>query len=59
MVKSTKDNTQDYRRLYDALLSLKTRKECKAFLEDICTIKEIDSLAQRLDVAVMLEDEKT
>lgn len=59
MAKVVRENTQDYKLLYDALLSLKTRKECKAFLEDICTIKEIDSLAQRLDVAVMLQDEKT
>ena len=40
MAKVVRENTQDYKLLYDALLSLKTRKECKAFLEDICTIKD-------------------
>lgn len=38
-----------------ALLSLKTKKECYAFLEDICTIKEILDISQRLSVAKMLK----
>lgn len=40
--------------LCDALLSLKSREECYAFLEDICTIKEILDMSQRLLVAKML-----
>ena len=40
--------------LCEALLSLKTKEECYAFLEDICTIKEIQDLAQRLDTAILL-----
>ena len=40
--------------LCKALLSLKTKEECYAFLEDICTIKEIQDISQRLDVAQML-----
>ena len=27
--------------LYDAVLRLKTREECYAFFDDLCTIKEI------------------
>ena len=45
--KSTED-------LCKALLSLKTKEECLAFLEDICTIKEIQDISQRLEVACML-----
>lgn len=41
-------------RLCKALLQLKTEAECYAFLEDICTIKEIQSIAQRLAVAERL-----
>ena len=41
--------------LCDALLSLQTREECYAFLEDACTIKEILDIAQRLSVAKMLQ----
>ena len=44
-------STQD---LCKAILSLKTEKECLAFLEDICTIKEIQDISQRLTVAQML-----
>ena len=38
-----------------ALLSLDTMEECYAFLEDICTIKEILGMSQRLEVARMLQ----
>ncbi len=44
---------------YDAILSLKDRKECDKFFEDICTISEIKSMAQRLQIAVLLNEGKT
>jgi len=44
--------------LYDAILSLKTREECEAFLNDICTINELKSISQRLLVAKMLSEKK-
>lgn len=37
-----------------AFLSLTNKEECYAFLEDICTIKEILDMSQRLEVARML-----
>ncbi|MGL5677822.1 MAG: YerC/YecD family TrpR-related protein [Cellulosilyticaceae bacterium] len=45
--------------LFDAMLKLETREECYAFFEDICTINEIKSLAQRLEVAKLLEQKVT
>ena len=45
-------------RLMQALLDLKTVEECHAFLEDICTIKEMQDIAQRLEVAFMLDEGK-
>ena len=42
--------------LCDALLSLKTREEAYAFLDDVATVKEILDLAQRLSVARMLDE---
>lgn len=45
--------------LCDAFLSLKNREECYQFLEDICTISELKSLSQRLEVAIMLNKEHT
>lgn len=41
--------------LCEALLSLETKEECYAFLEDICTIKEALDISQRLSVAKMLK----
>ena len=44
--------------LYRGVLSLQTREECYAFFEDICTIKELQAMAQRFRVAAMLRDNK-
>lgn len=41
--------------LFDAIVNLKTREECSKFFEDICTVKEVLDMAQRLDVAVLLD----
>ncbi len=40
--------------LAQAILSLKNEEECYAFFEDVCTIKEVLSMAQRLRVATLL-----
>ncbi|HHT70233.1 MAG: YerC/YecD family TrpR-related protein [bacterium] len=37
-----------------AFLALETWEECCRFLEDVCTIGEIQALAQRLEAARML-----
>ena len=42
-------------RLFDTILNLKTREDCYAYFEDLCTIKELQDMAQRLDVAILLE----
>ena len=46
---------EDTDRLCDVLTGIKTREECYAILDDICTIKEILSISQRVSVAVMLD----
>ena len=38
-----------------ALLSLETEEEARALLSDLCTIKEIQALAQRIEVASLLK----
>lgn len=43
-------------RLFEAILGLKTTDDCYKFFEDICTIKELKDMAQRLDVAFLLDD---
>ena len=46
---------EDTARLLDAILSLKTREELQRFFEDLCTIQEINSMAQRYEVAQYLD----
>ena len=45
--------------LFEAILKLETIDDCYRFFEDICTIKEIQSISQRLQVAKLLRQEKT
>ena len=41
-------------RLFQSFLNLQTLDECYAYFEDICTIKEILDMSQRLDTAILL-----
>lgn len=43
-------------RLFHAILNLENVDECYNFFEDLCTIKEIQDMAQRLDTAVLLDE---
>lgn len=45
--------------LFEAILKLKTIDECYMFFEDICTISEMKSIAQRMKVAVLLKEKHT
>ncbi|MCL1901122.1 MAG: YerC/YecD family TrpR-related protein [Firmicutes bacterium] len=45
--------------LFEAILSLESQTECYSFFEDLCTIKELQSLSQRLEVAKLLSEKKT
>lgn len=56
-LKQTQDPFID--RLFDAILLLENRDECYRFFEDICTIGEVRSMAQRLKVAEMLQSGNT
>jgi TrpR-related protein YerC/YecD len=49
-------DSDDIGRLYEAILKLETPEECYRFFEDLCTIHEIQAMAQRLQVARMLRD---
>jgi TrpR-related protein YerC/YecD len=41
-------------RLYEGILKLQSLEECYRFFEDLCTIKEVCSMAQRLQVSALL-----
>lgn len=51
--------TPEIDRLFDAILNLESKDECYNFFEDICTIKEIQDMSQRLQVAGMLNQNKS
>ena len=45
--------------LFRAILTLENLEDCYRFFDDICTINEIKSMAQRLEVARMLKKGET
>ena len=51
-----KFRSQSIDRLFDTILNLKTREDCYLYFEDLCTVKELQDMAQRLDVAVLLDE---
>lgn len=57
MSRNLKDNQIDD--LFKAILSLKNLDECYRFFEDLLTVSELKSFAQRLAVAELLNEGKT
>ena len=53
------DIKNSYGELYDAILKLKTKEDCEVFLNDLCTIKELDSMTQRIKSAKLLIEGET
>ena len=43
---------------FEAMLKLKTKEDCRKFFEDVCTIKELQDVSQRLEVAKLLSEKK-
>ena len=48
----------NFENLYEAVLKLKSSEDCRKFFEDVCTIKEVQDLSQRLEVAKLLSSGK-
>ena len=46
---------RDEELFYEAVLTLRTQEDCRKFFEDICTIKELQSISQRFRVACLLD----
>lgn len=46
-------------KLYEVLAALENKKACAELLEDLCTYKEIESMAQRLQAAKLLMEGDT
>ena len=43
-------------RLFQSILNLESIDECYTYFEDLCTIKELQDMAQRLDTAILLSN---
>jgi TrpR-related protein YerC/YecD len=54
VVREQEKNNERLTRLYKAFLTLKTEKECANFLRDLCTLSEIEAMAERLTIAELL-----
>ena len=51
----SKIKSEETDRLFEAILALRDTEECYRFFEDLCTFSEIRAMAQRLQVAQMLQ----
>ena len=54
MIKHEKRARNDL--LYQAILTLQNLEECKNFFSDLCTVAELRAMAQRLEVAQLLDE---
>lgn len=59
MLYNSKIKSEQTDDLFEAILALETRDECYRFFEDICTVKEIQAISQRLQVVKLLIKNKT
>lgn len=50
---------KDLNDLYETIVSIDSTKDCKEFLEDLCTYKEVEQFSQRLKAAKLLLEGKT
>ena len=51
-------HSEQMQALFEIISQLNSVEECAAFFEDICTIKELQDMSQRWQVANMLHDGK-
>ncbi len=49
---------ESFDKLFEAVLKLDNVEDCRRFFEDVCTIKELQDMTQRLEVASLLLDKK-
>ena len=59
MIYDSKIKSRDVDGLFEAILLLENVEECYRFFEDICTVKELQAIAQRLEVVKLLVKNKT
>ena len=63
-MKKTVNNMSDdiinsHGELFEIILKLNTKEDCKKFFSDLCTIKELNSMTQRVKAAKLLKTGET
>ncbi len=48
------EQKEKYWPLFEAVLALETVEECERFFEDLCTIRELNDMSDRLEAAKLL-----
>ncbi|MBE5752922.1 MAG: TrpR-related protein YerC/YecD [Clostridiales bacterium] len=59
MVKEAKVSEEMKKLLYTTILNCKTVEDLEDLFDDLCTFKEVEQMAQRIESARMLADGKT
>lgn len=58
-MRDSRTDSGDLNTLLDAVLALRSSDELRDFLADLCTMSELNAMAQRLHVAQLLRDKYT
>jgi TrpR-related protein YerC/YecD len=59
MTYQSKQESKDTDLLFDAILTLASKEDCYRFFEDVSTVNELRSLAQRFHIAKLLSENHT
>lgn len=51
-------HSEELDNLIRVITAIQTEEDCLAFLEDLCTIKELQDMAQRFETAILLDEGK-
>ena len=53
------DIKNSYGELFEVISKLSTKEDCELFFRDLCTLKELDAMTQRIKAAKLLLDGET
>ncbi len=52
-------NVEKFATLFEQIIKIEGLEECANFFDDLCTVKELEAMTQRIEAAKMLLDGKT
>lgn len=54
-----KEKAEHISEMYRKIVSISSEEDCKAFFEDLCTVKEVENMAERCFAAKLLMEGNT